>query len=624
MELIRYQKTLDVHKNGSQFLLQGFQTADNMSRVIEISLMASGDAIDFPLEKVEALMYVTTPNATEPSINKCTIKDNKVVYDVLPIVEEGITTMRLKIIETSTNGATGVIASPEFSVEVSKSFADDSAAKQTTTFTALEDAVAKAKTVYDKRFLRMELTNDCIFRAYYADGTVYETDILKKLFNNGNVLLSESYAHGGTGVRAGEDTDNSMYYSKVSKSESLNAKNIMKNSEEILEEVKLHGMYTAFSVDFETGKVEYVSPSFKFKVNTETGDLDAIGQSYTFDEEIGRVVEHWLATNKIVLSDLQAISETHTDEIGHLKELTETHTEDIDGLKSEDESLGTRINELKDRVTPIELGGTGVKSLGEMKSLLTIDKIAPLSSYLMLASSSNTDVINAALGMNNEDDVIGIGKALAMYAKFKDSTIDIDATFPELIKHDRLREFDSLIVEEIMSNDDLKSLFDSNNFMYNSLIPATAKNIIYDRNTPSTELPDFGFAYKLSGTYDLKVGYHQSGTKLYLQNDTGVIGEDSYCTVPGATVYQTNGAKYLNIGINYVSSTASGNDYARFGILNSDGNTLGKYISGIKSGRFSIDVSDLSEIRFGFMLPLPKSAQFLGFDYIILSDYQIV
>ena len=56
MELIRYRKTLDLHKSGVQFMLQGFQTADNLSRVIEISLMASGDAIDFPLEKVEALI----------------------------------------------------------------------------------------------------------------------------------------------------------------------------------------------------------------------------------------------------------------------------------------------------------------------------------------------------------------------------------------------------------------------------------------------------------------------------------------------------------------------------------------------------------------------------------------
>ena len=182
MERIIYRKTLDVHKNGVQFMLRGFETADKLSRVIEVSLMASGDAIDFPLENIIAMMYVSTPNSKEPSINECTIKDNKVVYEALPITEEGITTMQLKLIESSTDGATSVLASPKFSVEVIKSDADDESVTQTTTFTALEDAMAKAKAVYDARFLRMELTNDCIFKAYYADGTVYETDILKQLF----------------------------------------------------------------------------------------------------------------------------------------------------------------------------------------------------------------------------------------------------------------------------------------------------------------------------------------------------------------------------------------------------------------------------------------------------------
>lgn len=359
MEQITYRKTLDVHKNGIQFLLQGFETADRLSRVVEISLMASGDAIDFPLERITAMMYVTTPNAKEPSVNACTIKDNKVVYEVLPIVEEGITTMQLKLIETSVDGAKSVLASPKFNVEVTKSNLDDESAEQITTFTALEDAVAKAKTVYDERFLRMELTNDCVFKAYYADGSVYSTDILKKLFYNGNVLLSESYAHGNTGTRIDEDTDNSMYYSNVSKSEVLKAKSIMETSEEVLEEVKLHGMYTAFSVDFETGEVEYVSPSFKFNVNLETGELDAEGQSYTFEEEIHRLVADWLASNGVVLSELEEISKDHSGRIETLETSAQRHDADIKGLQFSTIADEIALEELRNRVTPVELGGTG-------------------------------------------------------------------------------------------------------------------------------------------------------------------------------------------------------------------------------------------------------------------------
>lgn len=284
MERIVYRKTLDVHKNGVQFTLQGFETADKMSRRIEISLMASGDTIDIPLEQIKAMMYVTTPYATEPSINDCTIKDNKIIYDVLPIVEEGITEMQLKLIETSVEGAKSVLATPRFAVEVTKGNADDEDAMQTKTFTALEDAVAKATEVYASRLLRIELDSDCMFRAYYADGNVYETDILKELFLKGDALLSESFAKGGTGVRAGEDTDNSMYYSNVSRSASEDSKRMNEDAKDVLTEVRKHGVYTAFRVDFESGEVKYISPNYRFEINEETGELDAIGDTYSPDE----------------------------------------------------------------------------------------------------------------------------------------------------------------------------------------------------------------------------------------------------------------------------------------------------------------------------------------------------
>ncbi len=284
MERIVYRKTLDVHKNGIQFTLQGFETADNMARKIEISLMASGDTIDLPLEQITAMMYVTTPNATEPSINKCLIKDNTIIYDVLPIVEEGITEMQLKLIETGLDGAKGVLAAPRFAVEVTQSNTDDESATQTPTFTALEDAVAKAKGVYDSRLIGIEISKDFTFRAKYADGTIYESDVLKELSLHGDVLLSQSYAKGGTGIRKDEDTDNSMYYSNVSKSASAEASRISAEATELLEEVTKHGVYTSFSVNFDTGEVEYISPSYTFNVNKNNGELEAHGEAYTPDE----------------------------------------------------------------------------------------------------------------------------------------------------------------------------------------------------------------------------------------------------------------------------------------------------------------------------------------------------
>jgi hypothetical protein len=291
MERIMYRKTLDVHKNGIQFMLQGFETADNMSRVIEISLMASGDAVDFPLERMVAMMYVTTPGATGPSINECTIKDNKVVYNVLPIVEEGITTMQLKLVETSPEGATSVLCSPKFAVEVTKSGVDDGSAEQSTTFTALEDAVAKAKSTYDERLLRVEINEKCTFRAYYADGTVYETDALREYMLNGNALWSKSYAVGETGIRDNEDADNSKYYSNVSRSSAEEARIDGDHASRLLAETRKQGVYTSFAMDFETGELLYVSPTYNFDVSEENGELYVEGKTHSFEETIREIVE---------------------------------------------------------------------------------------------------------------------------------------------------------------------------------------------------------------------------------------------------------------------------------------------------------------------------------------------
>ena len=179
MEKIIYRKTLDVHKNGIQFTLQGFETADKLARRIEINLTASGDTYELPLEGVAALMYITTPDAEEPSIEECTIKDNTIVYDVLPIVEEGITEMQLKLIGTNYDGAEAVLISPKFAVEVLESEATDESAEQTTSFTALEKAVARASAIYNARLLRIEVDENCIFKAYYAYGTAYESSAIR-------------------------------------------------------------------------------------------------------------------------------------------------------------------------------------------------------------------------------------------------------------------------------------------------------------------------------------------------------------------------------------------------------------------------------------------------------------
>lgn len=272
MERVIYRITLDTHKGGIQRTLQGFETADNMARRIAVNLVAGSDTYEIPFDHVVAMVYVTTPSASEPSINECIIEDNTIIYDVLPIVEEGITEMQIKLIETRESGAKRVLASPKFAVEVTESGTDDESAEQSTTFSSLENAVAQAKGVYDSRLLRIEIGEDCRFKAYYADGTVYENDYMYEALYNGNALLSESYAHGGTGIREGEDTDNSMYYRNIARSTLAEAKSVSAKSTTIMNEVLKHSIYTTFSVNFNTGHLVYESQTYAFSID-ENGEL---------------------------------------------------------------------------------------------------------------------------------------------------------------------------------------------------------------------------------------------------------------------------------------------------------------------------------------------------------------
>ena len=299
MERITYRKTLDVHKTGVQFTLQGFETADKMARTIEINLMANGDTVDLPTEKMVATMYVTSPSKIA-SVNECTIRDNTIVCYVLPIVEAGITEMQLKLIETSPSGAASVLAAPKFAVEVSESSMDESGATQSPTFTALENALAQAKSLYDSRITRIVLSPDCIFTIHYADGTIYTSDALKDLVVVGESLMSKSYARGGTGVRDGEDSDNSMYYSNVSKSAALNSNQASDRAEALLTEVKRHGVYTAFTTNFASGELEYESPMYTFEIDKETGELLVNGISYSIDNNIKELVRQVLEEQNLI------------------------------------------------------------------------------------------------------------------------------------------------------------------------------------------------------------------------------------------------------------------------------------------------------------------------------------
>jgi hypothetical protein len=200
-----------------------------------------------------AFMYITRPSSTNPDIHTCAIDGNTIIYDVDRITEEGITEMRLKLIQSSIDGAEKVIISPRFAVEVVDGGVDDGGAMQTNTFTALENALAKAEAVYKSRITNMEMTDNGVFKVFYADGTIYESDALAYSLENAN---------------------KSEYYSNVARSCVEEAKSIVENVDEIVDEAIKHTNYTEYEVDFKTGELLYDSQIVDFNVNTQNGNLE--------------------------------------------------------------------------------------------------------------------------------------------------------------------------------------------------------------------------------------------------------------------------------------------------------------------------------------------------------------
>ena len=147
MEKITYRFSLDVHKNGIQRTLQGFETGDTKSRCVEISLVESGQTYNLPQNGVGASLYVTLPNGTQ-NIEACTIENNVIRCDLNTndAASEGIVVCQLKVYSTINEGE--VIVCPKFQLEVWESTISDSQAIASGTYTSLTEALMKANYVY--------------------------------------------------------------------------------------------------------------------------------------------------------------------------------------------------------------------------------------------------------------------------------------------------------------------------------------------------------------------------------------------------------------------------------------------------------------------------------------------
>ncbi len=94
----------------------------------------------------------------------------------------------------------------------------------------------------------------------------------KNAFNS--AAEAESWVHGGRGVREGEDTDNSKYWSEQAKNYKELSENLLDEATQILNEANEKVADVSFGINYETGDLECESAVYEFEINEETGELE--------------------------------------------------------------------------------------------------------------------------------------------------------------------------------------------------------------------------------------------------------------------------------------------------------------------------------------------------------------
>ena len=93
----------------------------------------------------------------------------------------------------------------------------------------------------------------------------------------------------------------------------------------------------------------------------------------------------------------------------------------------------------------------------------------PISSYLAFVGNVNTDMVTASFGKNNEENMSGLGKALAMYAWYKGDSKE-EYPFTELQKCQSLRDLSALAIVELYSSNYLKTFARNNSYALSEIV----------------------------------------------------------------------------------------------------------------------------------------------------------
>lgn len=233
------------------------------------------------------------------------------------------------------------------------------------------------------------------------------------------------------------------------------------------------------------------------------------------------------------------------------------------------------------------------------------------NSYLALVGNVNADMVSAALGKNNEDVVTEVGKALAMYARFKDPTIILAESFPNLVTRGKLSDFTNETINELNVSPSLRTLFTGNEYAFDNGIVPSAGVITTKNNHPDIA---FGSYTGVWTTYNSKTGLHFKYN--YAQSFS------TFDTVESTSSFDTNGSKYLIYHVLYNYPRSEGT--RSFGVIGDDGETRSNdhpEIIGDNSKWSVIDVSDFTSVKLRVTTNRDDSGSGFVLDNIMFTDF---
>ena len=166
-----------------------------------------------------------------------------------------------------------------------------------------------------------------------------------------------------------------------------------------------------------------------------------------------------------------------------------------------------------------------------------LSSIVPLPSYLTFVGNANANMVAAAFGKGNEDEMLGVGKALKMYANFKGNTENVDFL-------DGYDKYADLVADhkcDLAGNSTLYTFIKSSSYANDILLNTNVglpDIVLYDKG--STEYFDIANATVYDWKDNAYTGKHEwAACDSNLNTDGNIsIKKDAATNATGVTAYK--------------------------------------------------------------------------------------